>query len=153
MNRLELKIPPLLLVVIIGALMWLVSSFTPSAFVSNQIGLWFAGGVFLVGILFCVLGVLSFKNAETTVNPMKPEESSALVTSGIYGVTRNPMYVGFLLFLISWSFFLANIFALLLATVFILYMNKFQIKPEEKMLQKIFGQEFTEYTKRVRRWL
>jgi protein-S-isoprenylcysteine O-methyltransferase Ste14 len=138
---------------IIGMLMWLLSLSLPSVFVPREIGLWSAGVLFLTGAFFCVAGVLSFKNADTTVNPMKPEESSSLVTSGIYRFTRNPMYVGFLLFLVSWAVFLSNLYSLALSVIFVLYMNQFQIKPEEKMLNKIFKEEFYEYTKGVRRWL
>jgi protein-S-isoprenylcysteine O-methyltransferase Ste14 len=84
---------------------------------------------------------------------LRPESTSSLVVSGIYGVTRNPMYLGFLVALLGWAVFLAHALALLPLLAFLLYMNRFQIRPEESALTTLFGQEFTTYRKRVRRWL
>jgi len=89
----------------------------------------------------------------TTVNPMKPESSSALVRSGIYAWSRNPMYVGFLLILIAWAILLSNATAFVFLPGFLLYMNRFQIEPEERALFSTFGQHFTAYAARVRRWI
>jgi protein-S-isoprenylcysteine O-methyltransferase Ste14 len=75
------------------------------------------------------------------------------VTSGIYGFTRNPMYLGMLFVLIGWALYLGNALALLLLPVFIFYMNRFQIEPEERVLTTLFGPEFLEYASRVRRWI
>jgi protein-S-isoprenylcysteine O-methyltransferase Ste14 len=76
-----------------------------------------------------------------------------LVTHGVYRISRNPMYLGFLLFLIGTGFFVANISALLLIMIFVLYMNRFQIEPEEKHLENSFGQTYIDYKTRVRRWI
>jgi len=73
--------------------------------------------------------------------------------SGVYRLTRNPMYLGFLLVLLGWAIFLSNALAFLLLPAFIFYMNRFQIEPEEKALTSLFGQQFVAYTSRVRRWL
>jgi protein-S-isoprenylcysteine O-methyltransferase Ste14 len=97
--------------------------------------------------------VVSFRRARTTVNPTKPESSSVLVDSGIYRLTRNPMYLGFSLGLSGWAVMLSNMFAFLLLPIFILYMDRFQIEPEEKALAAIFGRQFAVYKTRVRRWL
>jgi protein-S-isoprenylcysteine O-methyltransferase Ste14 len=99
------------------------------------------------------LAMLSFWKVHTTVNPMKPSSTSSLVTSGIYHFTRNPMYLGLLFILIGWALYLANVLAFLFLPAFILYMNRFQIEPEERALTALFGQEFFEYASRVRRWL
>lgn len=105
------------------------------------------------GIVACALGVLEFKWAKTTVNPTKPQSSSALVKSGIYRRTRNPMYLGFLLILIGLAILTANLVAFLILPAFALYMNQFQIKPEERALTSIFGDEFRAYCSSVRRWI
>jgi protein-S-isoprenylcysteine O-methyltransferase Ste14 len=84
---------------------------------------------------------------------MKPESSSSLVVSGIYRWSRNPMYLGFLLGLLGWAIFLSNVLAFLFLPVFILYMNRFQIEPEEKALAVLFGKQFAAYKSRVRQWL
>ena len=87
------------------------------------------------------------------MNPLKPDTSSSLVGSGVYKLTRNPMYLGFLMLLLAWAIYLSNAFALLFVPMFLVYMNRFQIEPEERALTSRFGQEFVAYTRRVRRWL
>ncbi len=84
---------------------------------------------------------------------MKPGSASALVDSGLYRLTCNPMYLGFLLALLGWAVFLSHILALLLLPAFILYMNRFPIALEERALAPPFDQPFVAYKARVRRWL
>lgn len=150
---LELKIPPVVLGAFIAALMWIASSAaSPFAFVIPARSLCTAVLV-LTGVIISGLGVVSFRRAGTTVNPFKPGSSFVLVDSGIYRLTRNPMYLGFFLGLLGWAVFLSNIVAFLLLPAFIIYMNRFQIEPEEKALAVTFGQPFVAYKARVRRWL
>jgi protein-S-isoprenylcysteine O-methyltransferase Ste14 len=153
MLDLKLKIPPLLLTSIFGLVMLGISvSSLPLAIpVVSRITLSIA--IFTIGITFLITGVISFRLANTTVNPMVPNDSTALVTSGVYKITRNPMYLGFLMILISWGVFLSSVYSLVLPVLFVFYMNSFQIQPEESILQDIFGSEFTEYQKQVRRWI
>ena len=150
---LELKIPPALLVAFTGALMWLASAATPATAFVIPGRSWGAAILMLTGISIAGLGVAVFQRAKTTVNPMKPGSASVLVDRGIYRRTRNPMYLGFLVALLGWAIFLANIFAFLLLPAFVCYMNRFQIEPEEKALVALFGQTFVAYKSRVRRWL
>lgn len=100
-----------------------------------------------------IAGVLAFRRARTTVNPWRPERASALVDTGIYRHTRNPMYLGLLLGLLGWAVYLGSLLALLLALAFVPWMNRFQIGPEERALERIFGDDFAAYRRRVRRWL
>jgi protein-S-isoprenylcysteine O-methyltransferase Ste14 len=104
-----------------------------------------------VGIL--VTAVVGFRKAKTTVDPMHPEAASTIVTSGIYRFTRNPMYLGFLLALIAWAVFLGNFVAALMPLLFVAYMNRFQISPEERTLLARFGAPYESYLRSVRRWL
>ena len=153
MRVLVLKVPPLAVGVLLAALMWLVSRAMPAlSFVflgRKSLALSFA----ITGAMIIIVGVASFRRAKTTINPMKPESSSSLVVSGIYKFSRNPMYLGFLLVLVGWAVFLLNALAFIFLPVFICYMNRFQIEPEEKALAGKFGQEFVDYKSRVRRWL
>ncbi|HEX6439024.1 MAG TPA: isoprenylcysteine carboxylmethyltransferase family protein [Candidatus Binatia bacterium] len=153
MRVLVLKVPPLAVGVLLAALMWLVSRAMPAlSFVfpgRKSLALSFA----ITGAMIIIVGVASFRRAKTTINPMKPESSSSLVVSGIYKFSRNPMYLGFLLVLVGWAVFLSNALAFIFLPVFICYMNRFQIEPEEKALAGKFGQEFVDYKSRVRRWL
>jgi protein-S-isoprenylcysteine O-methyltransferase Ste14 len=152
-HRLELKIPPVALVLFMAALMWLASLAIPAFGFRFPARHFFAASVAVAGAIITGLGIVSFRRARTTVNPLKPDQTSSLVVSGIYRFTRNPMYLGFLLILLGWAIFLSNVMAFLLLPAFILYMNRFQIEPEDKALAALFGQQFVTYTSRVRRWL
>jgi protein-S-isoprenylcysteine O-methyltransferase Ste14 len=153
MRFLELKVPPPVVALFMAGLSWLASWAAPTlGFVlphRNAIVL----ASLVAGVSVAMLGVVSFRRARTTLNPLKPEKSSALVMSGIYLYTRNPMYLGLLLVLLGWVSFLANALAFVFLPVFIHYMNRFQIDPEERVLVSVFGQEFTAYLSKVRRWL
>ena len=153
MKALELKIPPALLALIFGAGMWAMDQLLPQF---KQNCSWHntaAQLVFGLAVVLIVAGIISFRMAKTTVDPMQPEKSSSLVTSGIYRLTRNPMYLGFLLGLMAYPLKLTNPAAFLLVPLFIIYMNRFQIKPEERALSALFGESYLQYTKLVRRWL
>ncbi len=153
MNSLELKVPPPAIALFVAAAMWAISRSAPSLQVPTGIRLLLALTVLLVGIGFSVAGVLSFRRANTTLNPTKPQSTSSLVVSGIYRVSRNPMYLGLLLVLIALAIFLSSIWALLGPAAFVLYIGRFQIAPEERALTALFGAEYTVYRSRVRRWL
>jgi protein-S-isoprenylcysteine O-methyltransferase Ste14 len=153
LHFLELKIPPLAIVVITAALMWLVARKTPDFAFHFSVRMAVALGVSLAGITFSATGSFTFRRAGTTLNPMKPESASALVQSGIYQRTRNPMYFGFLLDLLAWAIFLSNWLTFVFLPFFIAYMNRFQIEPEERALASRFGDEFATYKTKVRRWI
>jgi protein-S-isoprenylcysteine O-methyltransferase Ste14 len=153
MHVLELKVPPVAVVLFMAALMWLVARAAPAFEFALPARGFLAVGLAVTGIVVSLSGVVSFRRAKTTVNPMKPDSSSSLVTSGVYALTRNPMYLGFLLVLAGWAVFLSNVLGLLLLPVFVFYMNRFQIEPEEKALAILFGPAFIAYQSRVRRWL
>ena len=84
---------------------------------------------------------------------MSPEKSSALVCTGIYKYSRNPMYLGMALLLLAWAIYLASVWALLGVMAYVLYITRFQIIPEERVMEKLFGQEYLAYKAKVRRWL
>jgi len=109
--------------------------------------------VFVLGLLIIVVGGYSFRKAKTTVNPMTPELSTQLVTAGIYNCSRNPMYIGFLLWLLACAIYIGNVINLLLIPLFIFLVNRLYILPEERALEKLFKEEFRGYKKRVRRWV
>jgi protein-S-isoprenylcysteine O-methyltransferase Ste14 len=153
MHFLEIKIPPVAVVLLTALLMWLVSWSLPAGAVVVPARMLFAMTLTIVGAATSALGVIAFRRASTTVNPTKPESTSSLVRSGVYTLTRNPMYLGFLLILSGWAIFLTNALVFLLLPLFIFYMNRFQIQPEERALTARFGQRFVSYTARVRRWI
>ncbi|WP_259754843.1 methyltransferase family protein [Pseudomonas sp. GCEP-101] len=149
MDWLEHRIPPPLVAIVSGVLMWL--AVRPIAPLGGR--LWLALLVVLAGAAVCLAGVASFRRARTTVNPLKPESASALVISGIYRHTRNPMYLGFAIILLGWCVLLGSAWAVLGVAGFVLYIGRFQIRPEERALRELFGAEFDAFCSRVRRWV
>lgn len=151
-HRLELKVPPLALVLLAALLMWLGARWFPALgfrFPGQSLVAW---GLGIAGAFICALGLVEFKRARTTVNPTKPGSASSLVRTGIYRRTRNPMYLGFLLMLCAWALAMGNPLALMIPPAFVAYMNRFQIRPEERALTALFGDAFRDYCREVRRW-
>ena len=153
MRTLELRIPPVLLGLLVGGSMWAAARAAPTPGLTLPAGKVIATSLVLAGVIIAILGVISFRRAKTTVNPLLPEAASDLVVSGVYRLTRNPMYLGLLLVLLGWAVCLANGPALILAFGFVPLMNRLQIIPEERALAAKFGGDFAEYRAKVRRWL
>jgi protein-S-isoprenylcysteine O-methyltransferase Ste14 len=149
----ELKVPPLIVALIFGAAMWALSAAAPSLTLDFPGRVPIAAVSILAGMASAAAGVIEFRRARTTVDPRYPESSTSIVSSGIYRVTRNPMYLGFLLWLIALAIYLANPLALAGPIAFVGYMNRFQIRPEERALASRFGSSYVSYLARVRRWI
>jgi protein-S-isoprenylcysteine O-methyltransferase Ste14 len=133
--------------------MWVVADFGPFLPVPDIVRISAGALFFAAGVAVAVAGVISFRRAETTVNPLKPESATSLVSTGVFAVTRNPMYLGLLLALVGWAMYLAAPVPLIGPVGFWLYIDRFQIVPEERALKKLFGNHFDEYAANVRRWL
>jgi protein-S-isoprenylcysteine O-methyltransferase Ste14 len=150
---LSTRIPPPVVALLFGLLMWLAArGFPDGQFVSSlrwpiAILFWLAGAALVLSAM------LAFRRAGTTVDPFHPEEASQLVTSGVFQYSRNPMYVSLLCVLIGWAIWLGSIYNIGLLIAFVAYMTAFQIKPEEVVLGNLFGEAFEAYCSRVRRWI
>ena len=153
MTVFELKLPPALITVIFALLMWLVARLTTNIPMSTDLRVTAVLVLTAAGAFFGLAGVLSFRKARTTVNPLSPHTCSSLVVSGVFSISRNPMYLALFLVLLGWGLYLANLYSLVLAIGFVAYMNRFQIRPEERALEAAFGQAFLDYRRQVRRWL
>lgn len=153
MSMLELKVPPLVVFLLTGALMWALARWVPHADVSVPGGVIVASLLVLAGVALAVSAIRRFRQHDTTVHPTKPEEASTIVTTGIYRFTRNPMYLALALVLTAWGIKLGNASSLACVPLFIAYMTRFQIKPEERTLRSLFGAPYNEYLNTVRRWL
>ncbi len=153
MPSLDLKVPPPAVGALVAAAMWGVSSVGPQISMAPWLHYGLVTVLVMAGIAFDVLGLLAFRRSRTTINPLRPDRSSALVTGGVYRVTRNPMYVGMGLLLLAWAVVWAALLPFAGLVIFVLYLTKFQIQPEERILEGIFGAEFLAYKGRVRRWL
>jgi protein-S-isoprenylcysteine O-methyltransferase Ste14 len=153
MRFLELRIPPPVVGLIFAAGMWSVAQMTPILQFPKLVQLLGAALVSSLGVAVALGGVVSFHRARTTVNPLKPETSAALVSTGVYSISRNPMYLGMALVLFGWAVYLSSVWSLAGPVFFALYITRFQIVPEERVLQALFGAAFADYKRRVRRWL
>jgi protein-S-isoprenylcysteine O-methyltransferase Ste14 len=153
MTSLESKIPPPFVALVTALAMWGISRLAPLLPTPDALRLGAAAAILFVGIAFSVAGMLAFRRARTTFDPMKPERASSLVTSGVYRITRNPMYVGLSCDLVAWAVFLSSAWSLLGLVAFVLYIARFQIEPEERALAKLFDNDYAAYRATVRRWL
>ncbi|WP_420315894.1 methyltransferase family protein [Ekhidna sp.] len=106
-----------------------------------------------VGVLIAFSGIITFRMKGTTVDPLHPDKASALVTSGVYRYTRNPMYLGMALVILGGIVRIGNPIGILGVVFFIWYIDRFQILPEEESLTKIFGEEYRQFCEQVRRWV
>jgi protein-S-isoprenylcysteine O-methyltransferase Ste14 len=153
MRSLELKIPPPLVALACGVLMWILARATPhAAWPLAGRGI-LALALAALGVCISAIGVATFHRTGTTSNPMRPGNATTLVTGGIYRRTRNPMYLGLSIVLLGWGVYLANALTLLILPGFVLYITRFQIVPEERALSALFGTQYKAYQARVRRWL
>jgi protein-S-isoprenylcysteine O-methyltransferase Ste14 len=141
------------MVLLIGAAMWAARWLSPALSTEYAFSSMLAGAISLSGIAIAWAGVSEFRRAQTTVDPTDPAKSSSVVTSGVYRYTRNPMYLGFLLVLAGWATWLSNLTAIVGPVFFVLYMNRFQILPEERILEARFGTPYEAYLQTVRRWV
>jgi len=153
LTSLEARVPPPLIGALTGGLIWLAARRLPGLRIDIPGRAPLAITASVLGFFVSLAGIISFRRARTTVNPMRPDTASALVVTGIYRVSRNPMYLGFALILLGGAIHLSNPAALLPLPIFVLYINRFQIDPEERALETLFGAEFRAYRARVRRWI
>jgi protein-S-isoprenylcysteine O-methyltransferase Ste14 len=133
--------------------MWFASALVAPVVVPFGVRVGAALALVVIGLSISISGMVSFRRAKTTINPSKPSAASSLVTSGVYRYTRNPMYLGLSITLMAWGVFLSNALALLAVPLFVLYINRLQIIPEERVLSSLFGAKYAAYKEKVRRWL
>ena len=153
MKFLEHKIPPPAVGLGIGVLMWTLASLAMPLDIPFGVRLGIGLALVVAGVGIAIAGVVSFRRAKTTVNPLQPEKASSLVSSGLFQVTRNPMYLGMATALLGWAAYLASWPALLGVALFVLYINRFQIAPEERVMASLFGADYAAYKEKVRRWI
>ena len=149
----KLTVPPAIQGPIILGLSWLAAKRFPNLVISIPSERIVAIVLSVAGLLIIAVSIVGFSRRKTTVNPLTPNATKTLVTSGVYKVSRNPMYVGVLLILIAWPINLENIAAFVPVPLYIVFMTIFQIMPEERALEEKFGESYVEYKNRVRRWV
>ena len=138
---------------LLAAGMWSIAGLGPRLSIAAGPKYLTVAALVAAGLAFSLLGIMAFRASRTTVNPLNPERASALVTGGVYRITRNPMYVGMAFVLLAWAVNLASVLPFLGVVVFVLYITRLQIVPEERVLKDLFGDAYSRYAARVRRWL
>jgi protein-S-isoprenylcysteine O-methyltransferase Ste14 len=151
--KLDNKVPPPAVALLVAAMMWHLSTYEPALSLSAEMSEILILFLVIVGVSFDVCGLLAFRQLKTTINPMSPNKTSALVTGGIYRLSRNPMYVGLFLFLMAWAIQLSMLWPFIGPVLFVIYITRFQITPEERVMESKFGDEYSIYKNKVRRWL
>lgn len=148
-KAMKLKVPPpvlfLLCIVIIKLL--------PTTALLNFAFFVLASALFVVGLVIALASLLTFWHAKTTVSPKKIEQTSTLITTGVFRLSRNPMYLSLVFWLLAWTIFCETLWGVLVVIGFIAYLTEFQIKPEEKFLAQKFGKQYLDYKQSVRRWI
>jgi protein-S-isoprenylcysteine O-methyltransferase Ste14 len=149
----QTKIPPPLYMLAFSCLMYFLNRYIPILVwllpPENKIGL----VIIFISVMLDLWSLILFFIARTTPNPLTPDKTRSLVTTGLYRISRNPMYLGLLLMLIGWALYLGSVSPLLLLPLFVFTLNKMQIEPEERLLKEKFGEGYIKYQRRVRRWL
>lgn len=153
MSFLDKKIPPPLVALIIAWLMWWLAQNTITIEINNTLRHVLVFTFVGLGLVFDFLALATFRIAKTTINPLQPSKASHLVDTGIYRYTRNPMYVGLGCFLTGWACYLSAPVSIAGIVALVIYLNRFQIQPEEQALSTIFGDNYAAYKLQVRRWL
>jgi len=145
------KIPPPLVTLFFGLCIYFSQEYFPE---SNLEFLTILSYIFyFAGLTILILAVRLFKKQNTTVNPIKIENASSLVVSGIFKYSRNPMYLGMALILLGLAFMFNLMGGIMFTLLFTMYITKFQIRPEEEVMERFFGAEFIKYKQNVRMWL
>ena len=145
------KIPPPIVTLTFGLFIYFSRPFFPEF--NNELLSIVSGLSLLIGIGVLVSAVASFRKQKTTVNPLDIEKASSLVISGVFKYSRNPMYLGMVFILLSIALQFNLIGGIILTLLFAIFITRFQIIPEEVVMEKLFKEEFDSYKKKTRRWL
>ena len=149
----ETRVPPPILAIALAFCAWMVDHLMPQWRQTLTSQAEVASVLLSVGLALMLSGVLAFRIAKTTVDPLHPERAAQLVVSGIYRRTRNPMYLGMLLLLAAWTVYLGHPLALITLPFWVWFIGRFQIRPEEAALRRLFGSSYVAYCSTVRRWI
>ena len=152
MKSLELRVPPILVFLVFAGAMYLLAEVLPVGNFQFFGRHWLLWGLTGMGLLFGLLAIIQFLRKGASLNPHHPERGSILVVGGVYDLSRNPMYLGLLLVLLAWGLYLGNAFNTLTAALFVAYMNRYQIRPEERVLEAKYGAAYRQYCTLVRLW-
>lgn len=147
------RIPPPIILLLCGAAMWFIAASEFAYAISIPFSLTVAIALAATGVFISARAIRQFGAVETTMSPLKPDTASSLVNTGIFSKSRNPMYVGLLLVLSGWAVWLESLSNIAVLLGFVVLITELQIKPEEAALRELFGEEYEDYCRQVRRWV
>ncbi|MFB2862181.1 methyltransferase family protein [Aeromonas sp. MdU4] len=148
MANLELRVPPPLIFMLCAASMWWLKGETQG----GRAAIVLLALLIMVGAIMGFGALLRFRRHQTTVSPTRPHHTRYLVTDGVYRISRNPMYFGLFCWLAAWACYLGGLWVWCGPALLLGWLTRFQIMPEERLLQARFGEEYAHYCQRVRRW-
>jgi protein-S-isoprenylcysteine O-methyltransferase Ste14 len=146
-------IPPPIVTATLAAVMWWITQQLPELQFRSMFNKPLAYVLVLIALALMLATVIEFWKLRTTVNPMKPGNTSELATAGVMRLSRNPIYLGDAILLGAWSFWMSSPIALIAMPIFVIYINRFQIEPEERALRTKFSTQYESYCNSVRRWI
>jgi len=147
----NIKIPPPILVIILTSLVYFSSTKLELIHLPYRQSV--SVIILIIGLIVIISPVINFIKSKTTVNPVKFKNVNTLVTTGIYRYSRNPMYLGMILIIISTTVYYLNFMSVFSPLIFYIWINKFQISREEIFLEDKFGNEYLKYKSETRRWI
>lgn len=109
-------------------------------------------GILLMALGIAAVSLWQFHQAKTSINPLKLDRTSCLITKGIYAYSRNPMYLSLLLSLVALWFYSQNLNGIVGVLAFFYLINHWQIAAEEQALTRLFGEEYKSYQRKTGRW-
>lgn len=151
MDKFKNKIPPTLLTLLFLVLNYILSF--NSLKIEIPYKYFFTTLILILGLYVIIRSSRLFAKTKTSIDPLRPFKSTYLITNDIYKYSRNPMYFGYLLILLSSSVYLGNVISIIIIPLFIFIINFIQIIPEEETLKDLFGPNYDEYLSNVRRWI
>ena len=154
LTQLELKLPPLMIIVVCaGVMYWCAQSIQHEMVLAASLRVVLGGAAGVIALIILIAALLTFRRHQTTINPLDPRQTQSIVTAGIYRYTRNPMYVSMFMALLGWGLFLGQLSVLFGLILYLVVITRLQIVPEERILAEKFGEPFTHYRATTDRWI
>ncbi len=150
---LELKVPPPVIALLCVLGMYFLDRVFPS-FGGGASTAWLIAVVLVtLASLIAIMALVQFKRARTTIHPNVPHNTRQIVTSGVYSMTRNPMYLALVMMIFAAGIAMQNSAVFLFVPASVWYLNRYQIVPEERILESKFGDQYRAYKAKTRRWI
>jgi protein-S-isoprenylcysteine O-methyltransferase Ste14 len=147
------RIPPPIVMLLAASAMWALHHWLPLGRWIAPPWNWLGALAASAGVAIIATAMLTFRKAQTTINPLDPSKASQLVTGRVYRLSRNPMYLGLLLLLVGWALWLGSASPWLVPPLFVIVITVAQIVPEEEALGRLFGERYRAYRQSVPRWI